>query len=255
VGGYVYDSEDPELDAAQLYVIALGPDGSVAWVLPGHGPWYPEPASLFLTEAGELVLVALSGGSELALGDLPIPDYEYQPILVRIGLDGTPLGHQPILDPAPIYTYELRAFGRPAGALVMATVAYEQEDGNEVNGTLMVALDDALAPVSQSFLGPGTWVRSIGPHPDGTTVVTVDFSELLELGPIGVGGNGPAVAEIDDQGQGRWAELLHSEQSGDITWAAAASDGAALVGGYVDPPGGVLAGGVVDGGFVAKLRP
>jgi hypothetical protein len=252
-GGYVFESKEPGFDSAQLHVVAVEPDGSVAWMLPGYGPWYPDPVSLFLTAAGELALVATAGGSDLELGALEIPAYDYQPLLVRIGLDGTPLGHQPILDPAPLYTYELRAFARPGGALAVATVVQE-EDGSEVIGTL-VALDEALAPASQRFLGTDTWVRSSAPYPDGTTLVTVDFSGLLELGPIGVGGNGPAVAAIDDEGHGRWAELLHTQQSGDLAWAAAASDGAVLVGGYVDPPGGVLAGGTVEGGFVAKLRP
>lgn len=253
-GGDVFDGELPDLDSAQMHVVAVEPGGSVAWTLPGYGSWFPDPVSLFLTEAGELALVMTVGGSELELGELQIPAYEYQPILARIGLDGTALGHQPLLDPAPIYTYDLRAFARPGGVLAMATVVQE-EDGLEVTGTLVATLDEALAPVSQRFLGASTWVRSSEPYPDGTTLVAVDFSGLLELGPIGVGGNGSAVAVIDDEGNGRWAELLYAQQSSDLAWAAAAPDGAVLVGGYVDPPGGVLAGGAVEGGFVAKLRP
>lgn len=253
-GGYVFDGEWPDVDSADLHVVALEPDGSVAWMLPGRGSWTTEPMSLFFTATGDLALVTTAGGPELALGDLSIPAAESQPLAVRIGLDGTPLGYQRLVDPAPIYTYELRAYGRPGGAVAMAAIVHE-EDGDQVSGSLMVVLDEAFAPVSQRFLGAGTWVSSIAPHPDGSTLVTVDFPQLLDLGPIGVGGDGPAIASIDDEGHGRWAELLHSQQNTNLAGIAAASDGAVLVGGHASSPGGVLAGGVVDGGFVAKLWP
>ena len=85
--------------------------------------------------------------------------------------------------------------------------------------------------------------------------MTLDFAGLLELGPIGVGVNGPAIAVVDDEGRGRWAEVLYAEQSNDLSSAAAAPDGAVLVAGSVIDGSAVLAGAEVHGTFVAKLRP
>lgn len=254
-GGYVYGSKEPGSASAQLHVAALDADGGVQWILFGQGAWVSEPVSLFLTEAGELAFVAVAGGLDVTLGDLAISLADvYEPIVVRIGLDGTPLGYQRLLDPLPLTTYDVRAFARPGGALVATTVS-QLQDGVQDTGALLVALDATLEPVSQQFLGDATWVRSVAPYPDGTTLMAVDFAGLLELGPIGVGVNGPAVAVVDDEGRGRWAEVLHAEQGHDLTGAAAAPDGAVLVAGSVFDGGGVLAGGEVSGSFVAKLRP
>ena len=66
---------------------------------------------------------------------------------------------------------------------------------------------------------------------------------------------GCKVAVVDDEGRGRWAEILHAKYGSFITWAAATPDGAVLVTGSVSEGGGFLAGGEVSGAFVAKLRP
>lgn len=259
VGGYVYGELEPELGTASIHVVAVEPDGNVAWMLPASGAWTNNPISLVYldhagpAEADELVLVAIVGGVDAMLGDLPTPTTHYEAVAVRIGLDGTPLGYEPLLDPPPP-SYDVRAVARPGG-LSAAVAVWLDDDHDQGSGILLTARDETLAPVSESFLGSGTWLRSITPHPDGTMVLAVEFSGLLELGPIGVGIDGPAVAVVDDEGRGRWAEILHAEYGSFITWAAAAPDGAVLVTGSVSEGGGFLAGGEVSGAFVAKLRP
>jgi len=256
VGGYVYGSKEPEGASAQLHVVGLDADGGVSWTLLGQGSWLDDPLSLLVTEAGELALVVVAGGQGVTLGELPISvEDAYEPLVVRIGLDGTPLGYTRLLETPPFTSYDAQAFVRPGGVLVSTTIS-QLDDGTQTTGALLVALDEALQPVSQRFLGNSTWVRSLAPYPDGTTLMAVDFSGLLELGPIGVGVNGPAVAVVDDEGDGRWAEVLYAAQSNtDVSSVAAAPDGAVLVAGLVGEGGGVLAGGAVNGSFVAKLRP
>jgi hypothetical protein len=255
VGGYVYGELEPEGGTADMHIMAVAPDGDVAWMLPGRGAWTNDPVSLVYLDhadhADELVLVAIVGGTDAMLGDLPTPASNYEALAVRIGLDGTPLGYERLLDPPPP-TYDVRAIARPGGLWAAATVSLEEHPSP---GGLLMGRDEALAPVSQSFLGPSTWLRSLAPHPDGTAILVVEFSGLLELGPIGVGLDGPAVAVVDDEGHGRWAEVLHADSGGFITWAAATPDGAVLVAGSVSELGGQLASGVVRGAFVAKLRP
>lgn len=252
-GGYVFGAVQPELGTAGVHLVAMAPDGEVAWMLAGRGAWSTDPISLLLTEAGELVLVAMVSGPELAMGDLPTPVDGFEAIAVRIGLDGTPLGYERLVDPR-IPTYDVRAIARPGGLLAGAAVTLP-EQASQSSGILLLARDEGLAPLSQRSLGPSTWLRSMTPHPDGTTILAIEFSGLLELGPIGVGLDGPAVAVVDDEGRGRWAEMLHAEFGSFITWAAATPEGAVLVSGSVSEGGGLLAGGAVSGAFVAKLQP
>lgn len=252
VGDYVFGDDEPELQWAQLYVAAITATGELAWTLAGHGSWSSSEPSLRVTDAGELWLVALAGGSELGLGALDMPTRFYEPLLVHIGLDGTPLGYRRLIDPLPSSTYDIQAFPRPGGVLAAATVTQESE--GFATGVLLVALDEEFQPLSQHFLGDDTWLRAIAPYPDGTTVLSLDFSGLLALGPLGVGVDGPAIAVVDDEGRARWAEVLYSESPHTITSMAVAPDGAVLVGGYASD-GGVLAGVAVTGSFVAKLRP
>lgn len=251
-GNYVFGDQEPELQFAQLYVAALTATGELAWTLAGHGSWSSSEPSLRVTDAGELWLVALAGGSDLGLGALDMPTRAYEPLLVHIGLDGAPLGYRRLIDPLPLGTYDIQAFPRPGGVLAAATVTQESE--GSATGVLLVALDEAFQPLSQRFLGDDTWLRAIAPYPDGTTLLSVDFSGLLELGPLGVGVDGPAIAVVDDEGHARWAEVLYSQSPHTITSTAVAPDGAVLVAGYASD-GGVLAGVAVTGSFVAKLRP
>lgn len=256
VGGYVYGELQPELGTAEIHLVAVEPDGDVAWRLPGRGAWTSSPISLVYldhADGGELVLVAMGGGADLTLGDLSTPAADYEALAVRIGLDGTPLGYQRLLDPLSP-TYDVRAIARPGGLLAAAAVTLEEYQAQGA-GVLLMGRDEALAPLSQSFLGPSTWLRSLTPYPDGTALVAVEFSGLLELGPIGVGLDGPAVAVVDDEGRGRWAEMLHAEYGSFITWAAATPEGSVMVTGSVSEGDGLLAGGAVHGTFVAKLRP
>jgi hypothetical protein len=256
VGGReVLEDWDRSPSGATIHVTALDPGGEVAWVLPGDGSWNDQgELSLVVTEAGELVLLAVAGGSDLALGGVPIPTRGYEPLLVRIGLDGTPLGHRPLVEPTPLAAYDTEAFTRSRGLVVLTTMTREQE-GSYETAVAMVTLDAALDPVSQTFLGDDTWLQGAAPYPDGTTVVGMEFSGLLELGPIGVGGmGGSVVAVVDDAGQARWVEVLHSDQAAQLRSVSTTSDGGVIVVGWVDGVA-VLAGVVVEGPFVAKLRP
>ncbi len=166
-----------------------------------------------------------------------MPTRAYEPLLVHIDLDGTPLGYRRLIDPLPLGTYDIQAFPRPGGVLAAATVTQESE--GSATGVLLVALDEAFQPLSQRFLGDDTWLRAIAPYPDGTTLLSVDFSGLLELGPLGVGVDGPAIAVGDDEGRARWAEVLYAQSPHTITATAVAPDGAVLVAGYASD-GGVL---------------
>jgi hypothetical protein len=65
---------------------------------------------------------------------------------------------------------------------------------------------------------------------------------------------GSVVAVVDDAGQARWVEVLHSDQAAQLRSVSTTSDGGVIVVGWVDGVA-VLAGVVVEGPFVAKLRP
>jgi hypothetical protein len=259
---YLVGAGHVESFSASLAIEAVAVDGTVTWVLLGEGAWDLSPSSLVLAPTGpggeaELLLVARVASSAAMVGDLPIPaESAFEPFVVRIGLDGTPRGHQRLLDPRALVTYEVRAFGRPGGLVTAATVLQLDPEGGAGAGlgVLLTALDDALTPVSQHFLGRDTWLNGIAPYPGGTTLLTVDFANVLELGQLGVGEGGSVLALVDDQGHARWAEVLYALGGHQLSSAAAAPAGAVYVVGRAIE-GGVLAGSYVSGPFVAKLRP
>lgn len=258
---YVVSGGNPK-SSTSLVVQAVRVDGTLAWSLTGDGGWDDDTISLALAptaqgEVGALWLVGRVVGSDVALGDMPIPTGNaFESIVVRIGLDGTPLDHRRVLDPRAFVTYHLQAFARPGGLMTAATVIQADPEGGEgnVDGVLLTALDEALEPVSQRFLGRDTWLNGIAPYPDGTTLLNVGFSNVLELGQLGVGQSGNAIALVDDQGNARWAEMLYASGSHRISSVCAAPDGSVLVVGEA-LKGAVLADVYVSGYFVAKLRP
>ncbi len=252
--GFAFGSEDPVLVGTQLHVVAVEDDGAVAWALPGTGSWANHTIAVEVVDGRELWLVALAGGPSLALGELAAPTDDYEPLLLRIGLDGTPLEARRLLDPLPYDAYDVQTFSRPGGLVVASTITELSEEGF-TTGVLLQALDEAFAVQSQRFVAPNVWLHDIGPYPGGATLLSVDFSGLLSLGQLGVGTEGPAIAVVDDDGNARWAEVLHASTSRSITSTTATPDGAVLVAGE-STQGAVLAGVALEGGaFVAKLRP
>jgi hypothetical protein len=182
---------------------------------------------------------------------------------VRIGLDGTPLGYERLLDTPIAVVGGVQAFARPGGLMTVASM-WQIIDDAYVSGVYMVGMDTALAPVSQHLMeGQSLWLQATAQYPDGSTLLAIQFSGLLELGPLGVGVQGgtygSAITAVNDEGDARWAEVIYPTSYVEVPSIAAATDGSVYVAALVDPgtvlDGEVFDGSVFDGVVLAKLRP
>jgi hypothetical protein len=259
-GSYVYDDVDGSQVQGEIFVVAIDPSGELQWIQTGAGGFATSEGlvALVVTEASELALVVVADGSAIEFAGMPVPIEGWRPLVVRMGLDGSPLGYRPLTETPPVSTGEVRAFARPGGLMAVVSVV-QYIDERYFSGLLMVGMDTALEPTSQHLVeGAGVWLRAAALHSDGSTLLSAEFSGLVELGTLGVGvpgsTGGALVTALDDLGEARWVEVLYAESYVDIGSVAAASDGAVYLTG--DPyDGGTLDGVAMEGPFVAKLRP
>ncbi len=260
VGGSIATDEIRGPLAGEFFLTAIDGTGALSWIQVGHASFgvYEGTAALAVTETQELALLLASGGTDLELGGMRMPSDGYEPFLVRMALDGTPLGYQRLTQGVPWAVGAVQVFARPGGLMTISNVG-TTIDGLSQAGLLMVGFDTAFDPISSSFVvGQNIGLQAAALHPDGTTVFATRFTGLLELGPIGVGVQGgvygTAFAAVDDAGNARWAEVLYSNTYTEAPAVTAAPDGAVYF--LADVYSGAVIDEVsVNGMIVGKLRP
>lgn len=260
-GGNLFEDAEPESLEGSFFVEAIDRSGERAWILLGQGGYgiVPESISVAVTETDELILAAALGGFDLTLGELPIEVDGYQVVVARIGLDGSVLDYTRVPEVAPLSIGAVEVMARPQGLMTAVSVADYDEQGYYEWNAMLTALDPMLQPLSEHRVGQTVSLRGAVAYPNGATVLNLEFSGTLELGPLGPGVpdylQAPAIAAVDDLGQGRWVEVLYSMGSTEITTIAAAPDGTVVLGGIAYDDAASLAGTTVQGPFLAMLRP
>lgn len=245
---------------ADVFVSAVDASGALAWIVSGRTTYAVSEGtvSLVVTDAGELALGLVAGGPDFELGGMSMATESFEPMMVRIGLDGSPLGYLRMSETDPAAAGQVRVFARPGGLMAVASV-WTQIGGINAASLLLLGMDDALGPLSRGFVsGQNVWLQAAATQLDGTLVIGSQFSGLLELGPIGVGVQGgtygSVIAAVDEAGQARWAEVVYSNSYAEIAALAVGSDGAVYFVADVQD-GGVIADVAVFGTVVGKLRP
>lgn len=259
-GGYFYeDGEQGPIDGS-FFVEAIDPDGERAWLQAGQGGFGFSSGSLSLavTDEGEPVLAGASGGV-LELGGVPIEVDGYQVVVMRLGPDGSPRGYVRLPEEPPLSLGSVRVLRRPGGLMTAFSMVAPDELGSYARQVLLVGMDPELRTVSEHRVGRDVHFVDAAMAPDGSTVLTVEFSGILDLGALGPGGPlnhlVSAVAAVDEQGEGRWAEVLYTDASAVLPSVAVAPDGAVVLCGETFGNEASLAGTTVQGSFLAMLRP
>jgi len=268
VVGQNVDFELDGLSHEVLVVAAYDPMGEPAWVQEAYGVFglFTNNMTIALSGSGadaDEVLVMANMGDEGLLdpeiGGLALELESFGPHGIRLDLSGTPLGQQRLMFGEEVYNVtDIDAFPLPDGTLSVvanASGAWEDSSGQSV---LLGHFDATMQAIQVQRVGDPAWAHEMAPAADGTILVGLGFGNVLELGPIGVGvpqyGQAIAVSAVDHEGQGRWLELLHSEDFLALHGLSAGPEGSVLVAATV---GGAttFAGELVYGSFVAKLRP
>lgn len=256
--------EDFELDGFYhevLVIEAYEAGCSLAWRREGWGVFglYDGGLAIAATEGGEVVVGAVMGEEGLlppALDDDPLDVRGYE--LLLLGLDSSgalTTQHRPFPDMAQNVS-DLVLLRRHDGTVQLAANVYG--GGAPGQSVVLSRLDSSLALVDETLIGEEAWSMEVASAPDGSTVLGIEFSEQIELGPIGASlpnfNPGVAIAAVDDAGDGRWLELLYGQDSVGVRSLAVGPQGEVWVAANVD--GGALFGGdVVSGWFLALLRP
>ncbi|MCA9708887.1 MAG: hypothetical protein KDK70_23785 [Myxococcales bacterium] len=256
VGSAISIVHDDQPVVGNFHVAAIDPSGAIAWVTPGSGAYARSEYWFRVAVSGDEVaaLMVLVPGLQPELGGMPL-DLPYdEPIVVRLSTDGTPLGSGRITEVPPFANGLVHLHARTdgwmtvTGQLVLTQMGYRSH-------LLLAGLDAALVPRSASLVGTDVLLTAADAYGPGTTLLALEFSGQLMLGPLGAIATsfGQAIAVVDDQGQAQWLELLLSAEYGELRAVATAPDGAVIVTGEVQGLAS-LAGHAIVGPFIAKLR-
>lgn len=241
-------------------VAAHGPDGALRWRQQAEGTFgaFEDGIDIAIASGGDVIVGAVVGGAGEpgpSLGEVPLDLPELGPVLLRLDDSGALIGQrQPPIE-SGLNVGNLELYPRADGSVLLAANVFGSGVGQTV---LLQAYDGTLELLEAPALPTNTWMVGAGPAPDGTTVLGIEFSQQLELGPIGVGlpsfTPGVAIASVDAEGDGRWIELLYGPGGVSFGGLAVGPGGEVLVAGFLDGVA-VLGGEAVGGSFLAMIDP
>lgn len=263
-GGGINQMIHGEQVSGTFFVAAISPTGELGWVVAGNGAfpiteyWY-EMDMVGDDEIALLVTLEPFGVPEFGGVNLDLDFQLAQPVLLRLGTDGTIRGYDTLSDlPAYISGGQIHVHGRPDGDVVTASGVFVSNDFETRPHILFTRSDGVTPPVQTQLIGENVVLRAVARYPPGGVALGIDFNGQLRLGDLGISAPsfapGQAVTVVDDQGQARWVELLGTDDYAQLRAVAASPDGAVFVAADVEGLASFVGQTVVEP-FIAKLRP